>query len=826
MSIYRRAVLGPAVPRYPFGVRLSASVRLRPTRIGFLVEPADLESVRQIFQVCTCLWGGAFNPIIPVCDELPEAWQHHEVVDPTPAQLAKGYIDFFEPDVFVEARPGLAARAGVQDLQLDFVHSRTAQLDGYFQDRPNIPFGLDCSDIYQAVWNREFRFQASRERRVGVFARDGADAAFTEMAFGGFPESGPLARFAGVFRNRFAGAELSGTAEAWGKAVGELFVMPIDFTRETLETAFHADNGRIVAFIADPASPLDLIDCWNLRQVRRNVLPINLNWLRAAQPALSKVVPALTERTQGLPLLEVQFGRSVLGPHERADYAVGHQRMREAGFELDCAFGAYPRFWGARRDPWDRMAPPRPRRASISAGETSADPEVSDDQLCQLPALAPSFVDEFGSAAAARWANVLTFSPPWGDAETLALVIPSSLDVTKPRRFGFAGDPRLASREGLVLPKNYKHDRTLIRMMTGPEALRAWLNDQGVAVTRSDAGRAADQVLERFGGTWGTFIIQDEETVKFLNQVAQSGTKSAHHLEWARVLKKRAEKSKAQPAVVPKLADLVDRGAARLGLKIACPKCSEPNWYAATELRGVLACEGCLAHFKFPEGTLDLCKSPWHYRVVGPFSKLDYAGGAYAVALAISLFARRLDTLGTDVTYAAGLGLTLRNAHAAKRQAECDFALWYRPREVAPQPDAEPTLIFGEAKSFGRDTFQPKDVARLWRLWMRFPCAFMAFATLRGTLEDAEVRRIRRFASAARAAAKLSVAPIIILTGTELFAAYSVEASWKESGGERAALLASQRRGLADPWRLAELTQRVYLGVPGSEAARPGTAGG
>ncbi len=782
--------------------------------------------MRRIFQLCTCLWGGAFNPIIPVCEELPEAWRFHPAVDPSPAQLAAGYISFFEPDVFVESRPGLAEKAGVHELKLDFMRARAARLDDYFEERPHIPFGLDCRGAYQAIWNREFKFQPSLERHVGVFERGGPDSPFTEMAFGGFPEGGPLAQFARAFRESFAAAEFPQTAEAWAKAVGERFATPLTFTGEACETVFHSQMGRVVAFIADPTSPLDLIDCWNLRQVWRNVLPVNLNWLRAAQDALSAVAPTVSVRAQGLPLLEVIFGRSVLGAHGRADYQAGQARLKEAGFGLEYSFGCCPDLWIGRRNPWDRMAPPRPQRVSVSAGRTSSDLELPDDRLCQPPALAPPFADEFGDARAARWANVLTFSAPWGEPETLALLVPPDFDATKPRRFGSAGAPCLVSREGLVPLMNFKHDRWLFRLMTGPEALTAWLSDRGTPATRSSAGRAADQVLERLGGTRGTFIIQDKRTLEFLDEVARKRTKSAHHARWAGLLNERAERSKTRPAVVPGIANFVDCGAARLGLEIKCPKCSEANWYAATELRQALVCDGCLGSFTFPEGTLDLRRSPWHYRVTGPFSKPGYADGAYAVALAISLFARRLDVFGADVTYAAGLELVLRNVYEAKRKVECDFALWYRPRLSATTHDAEPALIFGEAKSFGRSSLQRLDVVRLWRLWARFPHAFVAFATMREKLEDAEVRRIRSFVSAARGGAKLRTAPIIILTGTELFCTHSVEASWTQSGGKRAEFAADQRRDFADPWCLADLTQQVYLGLPEARGVQPVAASG
>jgi hypothetical protein len=81
--------------------KLFASLRLRPTRIGFLVRPDDLVGIRQVMQVCTCLWGGIYNPIIPVCATLPDAWRHPHFREITGPELARGYIRFFEPDVFV-----------------------------------------------------------------------------------------------------------------------------------------------------------------------------------------------------------------------------------------------------------------------------------------------------------------------------------------------------------------------------------------------------------------------------------------------------------------------------------------------------------------------------------------------------------------------------------------------------------------------------------------------------------------------------------------------------------------------------------------------------
>jgi hypothetical protein len=175
----------------------SASLALRPTRIGFLVEPEDEESLRKIFQTCACLWGGVFNPIIPICTALPDAWrERHTSLDPNPNDLARGYLKFFEPDVFVEARQGLADNIGIIVKELDFGHPRIIRLDAFFDSgerREDVPFGTDIFYVYKNLYEREFKFVPRHDHRVAVFEVDPVNDSFVEASFGGFPTSGPLA---------------------------------------------------------------------------------------------------------------------------------------------------------------------------------------------------------------------------------------------------------------------------------------------------------------------------------------------------------------------------------------------------------------------------------------------------------------------------------------------------------------------------------------------------------------------------------------------------------------------------------------------------------
>jgi hypothetical protein len=44
----------------------SATVRVRPLRLAFVVEPKDKAGLQRIFEVNSALWGGVFNFIIPL----------------------------------------------------------------------------------------------------------------------------------------------------------------------------------------------------------------------------------------------------------------------------------------------------------------------------------------------------------------------------------------------------------------------------------------------------------------------------------------------------------------------------------------------------------------------------------------------------------------------------------------------------------------------------------------------------------------------------------------------------------------------------------------
>lgn len=152
---------------------------------------------------------------------------------------------------------------------------------------------------------------------------------------------------------------------------------------------------------------------------------------------------------------------------------------------------------------------------------------------------------------------------------------------------------------------------------------------------------------------------------------------------------------------------------------------------------------------------------------MGPFSVPNYAGGAYATVLALNTFARDLDSNHANITYATNLHFGFGD----DKLIEVDFTLWYQRGRIIDLEE-EPVLVFGEAKSFASESFRQEDVDRMRQLGERFPGAFLVFATLKDALSDTEKKLVGDLALWGRAVLTdgRPHSPVIVLTGTELFA--------------------------------------------------------
>ena len=802
---------------------LSATIRLRPTRIALLVRPSDVSSIRKFMRLCACLWGGAYNPIIPVFRTRPREWRNELSESMTGAQVARGYVEFFEPDVFVEATPGLLRKIGIGALRdTASSYNRVVALDALLAPAPyrklsEFSLGLGIVDALEHIYEREQRFQL-REERSALLVDQHRGSGLAEAVFGLYPDDESSRHFAQAYRDVFRPHVVQATPATWVEVYNGGALTPLAVTDYRLERqGFGGERPKF--FVFDPAKPTDLIDLWNLRLVSGLVVPVPIGWWPAVAPQVSARVEAEFQSRHGRPgamrSTVIEFARSI--DEVRREGCV--QRLEPTLPPGSIILNAW------RIPAWEQRRVPHvvgARRLRVAAKESTLTLTVRDGHppSAEFAVLAPDFASLYRDGQA-RWVNVVKLTS-FG-SNHIATLLPSNVTNAAWPRLDYLSGRVVVGTEGWSFPQRFKDSTQAIGLPVQDEAVIVSLREFGVEARLSDAGHIAKQVLQHLRRLHGLQLVAYPDTLKLLNgmaggirvrnrdedeveEVFDRRARSEQH--WQAHLKRRLQ---CRPFPVFKLSDLTDRNVIRLGVSTKCPRCTASNWHSLTDVDYVVVCERCLERYSFPQGALQRKNDNWHYRVIGPFSTPDFARGSYGALLAL----RALDGIGPDserMTFSTALELDLGDG----APCEVDYAAWVAQGSAA---DAHPPrLVFGEAKSFGEGNLvKSHDLVQLRRVAKRFPGAVIVISVLRETFNAGEVRILKPFVKWARKANRNLTPrnPVIFLTGVELFQDFSFSETWLDKGGVHGQF--AGYHSTRDLDGLARATQAIYLDLPTSD---------
>ena len=188
----------------------SANVRIRPIRVGFLLDPTDKAVLRQVLQVNTCLWGGTYNYLIPVPKTAPARYRDYRFTGtaphpgplklvagtgPSAQKFIQGLLETFQPDLLVETTAGLASRVQFDKNRIVTL-TQLNESDGLRRN-----YGIDLRSICRAWYDKTFRFV--QRHPPNVFeprSKDKRYDLFFASIFGEFPATGSLAECRKHFR--------------------------------------------------------------------------------------------------------------------------------------------------------------------------------------------------------------------------------------------------------------------------------------------------------------------------------------------------------------------------------------------------------------------------------------------------------------------------------------------------------------------------------------------------------------------------------------------------------------------------------------------------
>ena len=239
------------------------NIKLRPLRIGFLVNPTDRDGIHKAIHANSLLWGGMFNPIIPCYKRLPANWEKHKSKLTTASKVITGYIEGFDPDYLVTVND--VTTEGVQ-FDNERIINCDDLLSNYKKDMsPSV--GAGVFEVIRQFKYDEMRFIRRKEFKIIKPKLHSKHKLFLSSLFGDIGE------YEDEFYNNYlndieVNQENIDTGNYWKFLDRNIF-----YPRRIGAIYIKQRLRGPVIFYLDPNDNLDVIDFWNLRAAGWEIFP-------------------------------------------------------------------------------------------------------------------------------------------------------------------------------------------------------------------------------------------------------------------------------------------------------------------------------------------------------------------------------------------------------------------------------------------------------------------------------------------------------------------------------------------------------------------------
>jgi predicted Zn finger-like uncharacterized protein len=676
---------------------LSVRIRYRPIRLGFCVRRGNIDDVRQALRLTHTLWGGRFNPIIPVGNTDAEN------------ELARALVDVFNLDALY----AIGSVPAIEGFIMSFRYLPWPKFDrGLFLEGLR---GKTASflDIYHPV-------AALFEEHI----KDKTEPRVTGTLFD-WQENDPLKD---VFLASFGAYP---TRDEIGKDYTDFFVTNLRAKRVTLnvEDAVPGDSynaltpsalsafdinsyGRSARdnpglFVGDPADVDDLVSFWNLRAA-----DIDLMFYFPAQAArLDAVKDAYLNILRKRPADPVGWRNRI------SIWAKTDDILRLHNFGADTIGSLVTTtIWNGLNvvPPYMYIGDDK----SILASVTNSGARLSFSfQLPEKP---------FSDDAAFHNQDMVVSVRPLVDisrTEESTIKPPHLPELNEyyGRNVHLNWNEVRSEREGLGVFTAVTRNDLTIRALPTRELVAKIFEACGMKAEPSTAGLIASRLIHQMGGLQGCRVFKITGVRKLIEKYgplrsftrsgavqiigqndAATGRPNFEPFEGLFIEQREEPKLKPEDAFTY----LVKNGVFRAGLNLKCPNCELNFWVTLDDVATEVRCELCGKVFNI---TSQLRDRDWAYRRSGLFGREDHQEGSIPVVLTL----QQIDTVFTDrLIYSTAMKLSPISADI--EACETDFVIIGERDYEGRVP-----LAIGECKS--GDEITEQDVAHLKKVAGAWP---------------------------------------------------------------------------------------------------------
>jgi len=751
--------------------------KLRPIRIGFLVNPHDESSIQKAIHLNSLLWGGMFNPLIPCYKRLPSTWSDIKYNGETANNVIRGFINNYDPDFFVNLSELPDDSFGTEKNK--FI-SEDKILKGVSTNYTS-QIGIGLFEVLNQYIHDELRF-LPREKTQFLNPQINNDyKLFLSSLYGDL----------GDFENFFYKQALSSFDSIKANINTSNYLDYLQpeyiFSRRINCKFLNVHLWGPALFYMDAEKTIDVIDFWNLRASGCAVYPIikqtvheiaikefSTNLIENEYAPYSqnqsiyrraKIIKSrnTTQKELDTFLSSLTFNKEPIASHDHL-YELGH----------------YPRLWELKSESEQII--------TSYSDEVEVGFQDNNNEIRFKP-LKPK-IEFFDTYRIHPSYAVEVESTKYGTKDLLAEVIPQGENVSF--TIGSFHCWR-ASRRGPVCLVESIDSFQWYKQPLAEEVMKAWFLDRGWKIKLSTSGKIAKQMLEQLDGLWGVGKLKQKELIQLFQLLNTKNFISETDLKQR--ISKMINENNLQTSSKYYIQRLIEDKIFQLGVQLICPRCNQKSWYSLESISYDINCTSCLSKYSINEIELD--EKQWAYKALGTFSLPKQAYGAYSVLLTLHVLSRDHDYRTTP--------LLSFDVSKGNKNLEADLCLII---EEKFSQKVTQELIFAECKTYNK--FEKKDISRMKDIASEFPNAALVFATMRDELTNREKLLIRTLIKKAEHNKQIREAhnPIIVLTNTELFSR-GIPFCWREKIVSQGEILKDfHPRSLNE---IADITQQLYL---------------
>lgn len=632
---------------------INLQVRYRPIRIGWCIKESGLEEFRKALRLTHTLWGGRFNPIIPLGDP----------------RLARLLIRTFRVDCLYclsESPEGNAVMAEFKHLFWPSFHKELF-IDGM---RGRLATFLDIYHPVRHLYENNIKDRERPTWHGTVFRWDSADP-LTDVfltTFGAYPAKDDIGKDYDVFFQKYLAA---GEIE-----IGNNAALPTTAFKEFTPSALTTFDLRPVdyewgrdwsgLYYGGSGDFTDLVNFWNLRASGIEVLFYDPAFRTRLTEMTNHYLAALRVRPKD--------------PTGWRDRIAIWNKSHDAEIDIT-PFGQDLLPSSLSREVWNglNIRPPVMGFEEQSVlGTVSGNGRIS--ATFELPPK-PFFDD-----ATLHTQGVVVSVHPLVNTENVVLKPPflPQLNEYYGREAYFEYNAVRSEREGIGIVTGITTTSLTIHALDVRTLVKKIFEAFGISAKPSPAGLIGLRLIEQMGGLQGCRIFKiggvrelirayspDKSftrscAITTIRQVDLASGKARFSDHESLFIEARDSGRPLKPEDA--FSYLLKRGVFRAGLRLVCPNCELENWVHLDDARTISRCEYCGNDFNI---TPQLRDRDWAYRRSGLFGRDDHQGGGIPVALTL----QQLQTTLHMSILAYTTGTELEPTTAKIQKCEMDFVL-------------------------------------------------------------------------------------------------------------------------------------------------------